>query len=109
MHEKLSYAYDMDGWKTILDFKAFHNSMEGLDQEAKTKHTLKCNLFLMIARRALIKHFKVWMNNLLFLAIYREALTGRIVARYLFPPNTDRVRVMGAHFVTNRLALNSTF
>jgi hypothetical protein len=62
--------------------------MEGLDQEAKTKQTLKCNLFLMIARRALIKHFKVWMNNLLFLAIYGEGPTGRIVARYLSPPNT---------------------
>jgi hypothetical protein len=37
MHEELSNAYDMEGWKTIDDFKAFHNSMEGLDQEAKTK------------------------------------------------------------------------
>ncbi len=42
----------------------------------------------MIARRALIKHFKVWMNDLLFLAIYGEGPTGRIVARYLSPPNT---------------------
>jgi hypothetical protein len=55
--------------------------MEGLDQEAKKKQTLKCNLFLMLAQRALIKHFKVWMNNLLFLAIYEEGQTGCIVAR----------------------------
>jgi hypothetical protein len=33
-------------------------------------------------------HFKVWMNGLLFLAIYGEGPTGRIVARYLSPPNT---------------------
>jgi hypothetical protein len=62
--------------------------MEGMDQQTKTKQMLKCNLFLMIARRALIKHFKVWMNDLLFLAIYGEAPTGRIVAKYLSPPNT---------------------
>jgi hypothetical protein len=78
----------MEGWKTIDDFQVFHDSMEGFDQEAKTKQTFKCNLFLMIARRALIKHFKVWMNDLLFLAIYGEGPTGRIVARYLSPPNT---------------------
>jgi hypothetical protein len=63
--------------------------MEGLDQEAKTKQTLKCNLFLlMMARRALIKHFKVWMDDLLFLAIYGEGPTGRIVTRYLSPPKS---------------------
>jgi hypothetical protein len=67
--------------KTIDDFKVFCDSMEGLDQEAKKKQTLKCNLFLMLAQRALIKHFKVWMNNLLFLAIYEEGQTGCIVAR----------------------------
>ncbi len=78
----------MEGWKTIDDFKAFCDSMEGLDQEAKTKQTLKCNLFLMIAQRALIKHFKVWKNDLLFLALYGEGPTGCIVARYLSPPNT---------------------
>jgi hypothetical protein len=90
MHEELSnaYAYDMEGWKTIDDFKAFRDSMEGLDQEAKTKQTLNCSLFLMVARRALIKHFKVWMNDLLFLAMYGEWPTGRIVARYLSPSNT---------------------
>jgi hypothetical protein len=40
MQEELSNAYGMEGWKTIIDdFKAFRNSMEGLDQEAKTnKH-----------------------------------------------------------------------
>jgi hypothetical protein len=62
--------------------------MEGLDQEAKMKQTLKCNHFLMIAQRALIKHFKAWINGLVFLAIYGEGPTGRIVARYLSPPNT---------------------
>ena len=49
MHEELSNAYNMEGWKTIDDFQAFRDSMEGLDQEAKTKQNLKCNLFLMIA------------------------------------------------------------
>jgi hypothetical protein len=62
--------------------------VEGLDQEAKTKQTLKCNLFLMMARRALIKYFKVGMDDLLFLAIYGEGPTGRIVARYLSPPKS---------------------
>jgi hypothetical protein len=79
-------------WKVgkpcIDDFKAFRDSIKGLHQEAKTKQTLKCNLFLMIAQRALIKHFKIWMNDLLFLAIYGEGPTGRIVARYLSPPST---------------------
>jgi hypothetical protein len=42
----------------------------------------------MIAQRAHVKHFKVWMNDLLFLAIYAEAPTGRIVAKYLSPPST---------------------
>ena len=88
MHEELSLAYNMEGWKTIDAFQAFRGSMEGLDQQAKIKQTLKCNLFLMIARRALVKHFKVWMNDLLFLAIYAEAPTGRIVAKYLSPPST---------------------
>jgi hypothetical protein len=88
MHEELSLAYNMEGWKTIDAFRAFRDSMEGLDQQAKIKQTLKCNLFLMIARRALVKHFKVWMNDLLFLAIYAEAPTGRIVAKYLSPPST---------------------
>jgi hypothetical protein len=89
MHEELSLAYNMEGWKTIGDaFQAFHGSMEGLDQQAKIKQTLKCNFFLMIARRALVQHFKVWMNDLLFLAIYAEAPTGRIVAKYLSPPST---------------------
>jgi hypothetical protein len=60
MHEELSIAYkNMEGWKTIDAFQAFHNSMKGLDQQAKMKQTLKCNIFLMIARRALVKHFKV--------------------------------------------------
>jgi hypothetical protein len=89
MHEELSNAYNMEGWKTMDAFEEFRDSMEDMDQESKTKHTLKCSLFLMIARRALIKHFKVWMNDLLFLAIYAEAPTGRIVAKYLSaPPNT---------------------
>jgi hypothetical protein len=82
MHKELSNAYDMEGWKTIDDFRASRDSMEGFNQEAKTKQTFKCNLFLIIARRALIKHFKVWMNDLFFLAIYGEDPTGRIVARY---------------------------
>jgi hypothetical protein len=56
MHKELSNAYNMEGWKTIDDFKAFCNTMEGLDQEAKMKQTLKYNLFLMIAQRALIQH-----------------------------------------------------
>jgi hypothetical protein len=59
MHEELSLAYNMEGWKTIDAFEAFRGSMEGLDQQAKIKQTLKCNLFLMIARRALVKHFEV--------------------------------------------------
>jgi hypothetical protein len=78
----------MEGWKTIDAFQAFRDSMEGLDQQAKIKQTLKCNLFFVIAQIALIKHFKVWMKDLLFLAIYAEAPTGRIVAKYLSPPNT---------------------
>ena len=78
----------MEGWKTIDDFQAFRDSMEGLDQEAKTRQTLKCNLFLLLARRALVKHFKIWVNKLLFLGIFAEAPTGRIVAKYLSPPNT---------------------
>jgi hypothetical protein len=39
----------------------------------------------MLAQRALIKHFKVWTNDLLFLAVFGEAPTGRIVAKYLSP------------------------
>jgi hypothetical protein len=88
MHEELSMAYNMEGWKTIDAFQAFRGLMEGLDQQAKIKQTLKCNLFLMIAQRALVKHFKVWMNDLLCLAIYAEAPTGRIVAKYLSLPST---------------------
>jgi hypothetical protein len=88
MHEELSIAYIMEGWKTIDVFQAFHDSMEGLDQQAKIKQTLKCNLFLIITQIALIKHFNVWMKDLLFLAIYAEAPTGRIVAKYLSPPST---------------------
>jgi hypothetical protein len=88
MHEELSLPYNMEGWNTIDAFQAFRSSMEGLDQQAKIKQTLKCNLFLMIAQRALVKHFKVWMNDLLFLAMYAEAPTGRIVAKYLSPPST---------------------
>jgi hypothetical protein len=53
----------MESWKTIDAFQAFHNSMEGLDQQVKIKQTLKCNLFLMIAQRALIKHLKFFMDE----------------------------------------------
>jgi hypothetical protein len=68
--------------------------MEGLDQEAKAKQTLTCNLFLMIDQRALIKHSKVWMKDLLLLAIYGEGPT-RIVARCLSPPNTTAAIASG--------------
>jgi hypothetical protein len=88
MHEEPSLAYHMEGWKAIDAFQTFHYSVEGFDQQAKIKQTLKCNLFLMIARRAVVKQFKVWMNDVLFLAIYAEAPTGGIVAKYLPPPST---------------------
>jgi hypothetical protein len=39
----------------------------------------------MLARRSLWKHFKVWVNELLFLSIFGEAPTGRIVTSYLYP------------------------
>jgi hypothetical protein len=35
MHEEVSIAYNMEGWKTIDAFQAFCDSMEGLDQQAK--------------------------------------------------------------------------
>jgi hypothetical protein len=89
MHQQLSAAYDLEGWKTMDAFQAFRESIEGMDDKTKIKQTLKCNLFLMLAHRALIKHFKIWVNDLLFLAIFSEAPTGRIVAKYLSPNNTE--------------------
>jgi hypothetical protein len=53
----------------------------------RNKHWNATSSSWLHARRALIKHFKVWMNNLWFLAMYGEDPTGRIVAsRYLSPP-----------------------
>jgi hypothetical protein len=43
----------------------------------------------MIARKALKKHFKIWVNDLLFLSIFGEAPTGPATAGYFYPTQNN--------------------
>jgi hypothetical protein len=96
MHQELTATYNLQGWKTMDAFQQFCDSMEDMNEQTKNKQVLKCNCFLMLARRALIKHFKVWTNEFLFLAVFGEAPTGRIVAKYLSPSDNTTAAVAPA-------------
>jgi hypothetical protein len=59
--------------------------MEGLDDGKKLEQVMKANHFLEFARNALISHFKIWVNDLLFLSLFSEQQTSHVVAKYLHP------------------------
>jgi hypothetical protein len=63
--------------------------LEPLDDDTKIKQSKKSDFFIMIARKALKKHFKIWVNDLLFLSVFGEAETGRVIAKFLYQTDTN--------------------
>jgi hypothetical protein len=89
MLQELSAAYEGQGWKALDAFKNFRESMEPLDEATKVKQTKKCNFFLMITRKALKKHLKIWVNDMLFLSVFGEAPTCPATTRYFYPTQNN--------------------
>jgi hypothetical protein len=87
MHEDLCAAYDMEGWKLLPVFAGFRESIAVLDADERLEQEKKVNLFFMMATTQLKKHFKVWINELLFLALFSEPATATEVARFLLYPD----------------------
>ena len=89
MLEELTNAWENEGWKQLDAFKDFRESMGELSDQQKLEQTMKANHFLEFARNALVTHFKIWVNDLLFLSLYSEQTTAHIVAKYLHDPNAS--------------------
>ena len=86
MLEDLTMAWENEGWKRSDAFAGFRQSMEQFDEQRKLEQVMKANHFLEFARNALITHFQIWVNDLLFLSLYSEQKTARVVAKYLDGP-----------------------
>ena len=60
--------------------------MAQFNDKTKLEQVMKANHFLEFAKNALITHFQIWVNDLLFLSLYSEQKTARVVAKYLHGP-----------------------
>mgnify|MGYP002812481187 CR=1 FL=1 len=89
MLEDLTNAWENEGWKRLDAFEDFRQSMVQLSEQQKLEQTMKANHFLEFARNALVTHFKIWVNDLLFLSLYSEQRTAHIVAKYLYDPSAS--------------------
>ena len=81
--------------------------MEALTEEEQAKQINKADLFHQKAHLALQKHFDGWLNRLLFLALYSEAPTGAIVARFLL--NIAQEEQTGGELAGEEVLFDSPF
>ena len=54
-----------------------------LDDDKRTEQESKANLFFLWARKELSKHFDHWCNDLLFLSVYSESPTAKVVVNFI--------------------------
>jgi hypothetical protein len=83
MHSDLTDG--ITNWTCLPAFlEAFVKSLDHLTEDAqKQLQKDKVFEFFKMARRILEKHFDLWVNKFLFLAIYGEAETAQVVAQFL--------------------------
>jgi hypothetical protein len=74
----------LSNWTTLPAFESFVKSLDNLaDDKEKELQKEKVVEFFKMARQILEKHFDLWVNKFLFLAIYGEAETAQVVAQFL--------------------------
>jgi hypothetical protein len=90
MLEDLTNAWENEGWKQLGSFKGFRQSMVQFDNKTKLEQVMKANHFLEFARNALITHFQIWVNDLLFFLLYSEPKAAHVVAKSTSTNGTRR-------------------
>jgi hypothetical protein len=71
-------------WRNLPVFQGFIASQELLaDEIEKQRQNKKANEFFRIAQELLEKHFDLWVNKHLFLALFGEVDTAQVVAQFL--------------------------
>jgi hypothetical protein len=76
--------YHMEGWRRMAILSAYRESIpSSLSDQEGLQQVKKTNCFLMLAKNTLTKHFRRWVQELLFLSLFSEAPTARIFVRYL--------------------------
>jgi hypothetical protein len=78
-------------WRNLPVFQGFIASQELLaDEIEKQRQNKKANEFFRIAQELLEKHFDLWVNKHLFLALFGEVDTAQVVAQFLLGQEATR-------------------
>jgi hypothetical protein len=82
MHSDLTSG--RENWRNLPIFQDFISSQEQLTDSVESERQIKkANEFFRIALELLEKHFDLWVNKHLFLALFGEVDTAQVVAQFL--------------------------